>query len=235
MKTSLPVLCLAFAAAAAVAADSPQEKLTKATRELADKPNYSWTTTTKEGDGSSGRLGPIDGKSEKQGITFLSFAVGGVPVEVFLKADKGAARALEGWMTLDEIAQTSGTAAAVVRFLKSYKTPATHSAELARQLKDAKEEEGVVSGELKEDAIKELLLLGTRRRDGQEAPTISDAKGAARFWIKEGALTKYEINAKGKVAAGDRTMDIDRTLTVELKEVGSTKIEVPTEAQQKLS
>ena len=73
----------------------------------------SWSTSTKEADGSPGRLSNIEGKSEKGGLTYLSFAVGGIPVEVYIKGTNGAAKATEGWMTLDEIAQTSGTAAAL--------------------------------------------------------------------------------------------------------------------------
>jgi len=235
MKTSFFLAGFIGLVATGVSAADSKEKITNATKQFGDKPNYSWTTRTKEGDGSPGRLSNIEGKTEKGSVTYLSFAVGGIPVEVYLKGTNGAAKALEGWMTLDEIAQTSGTAAAVVRFLRSYKTPAAQSAELAANLKDGKEEDGVLTGELKDASFKELLLLGVRQRDGQEPPKITEAKGSARFWIKEGALTKYEIHAEGKVSTGERTLDIDRTMTVELKDIGSTKIEVPAEAQQKMS
>ena len=40
---------------------------------------------------------------------------------------------------------------------------------------------------------------------------------------------------RGKVGAGERILDINRTTTVEIKEVGSTKIEVPAEAKEKIS
>ena len=85
---------------------SLKDKLGKAAKQLGDKPNYSWTTTTKEADGTPGRLGPIDGKTEKGSFTFLSLTPGGIPVEVYMKGDKGAAKALEGWQTFDDIAQT---------------------------------------------------------------------------------------------------------------------------------
>src|SRR5690348_15543813 len=82
-----------------------KEKINTAIKQLADKPNYSWTTTTKEADGSAGRLGPFEGKAEKGGVTYLSFTVSEVPVEVFMKGEKGTAKALEGWQTFDDIAQ----------------------------------------------------------------------------------------------------------------------------------
>ena len=236
MKNTLLIACIGIISTGLFAAESnPKEKLAEASRQLGEKPNYSWSATTKEADGSPGRLGPIDGKTEKDNLTFLSLTPGGIPVEVYMKGDKGVARALEGWQTFDEIAQTSGTAAAIVRFLKSYKTPAAQSAELARNMSELKEADGILSGELKEDAIKEILLMGGRRREGQETPKTTDAKGTVKFWIKNGALNKYEINVHGKVATADRSVDINRTTTVEIKEIGSTKIEAPAEAKEKIS
>src|SRR6185436_20576754 len=100
---------------------------------------------------------------------------------------------------------------------------------------ELKEEDGVIAGDLRDEAVKELLLFGTRRREGQEPPKTTDAKGSVKFWIKDGALTKLEIKVQGKVTAGERELDINRTTTTEIKEVGTTKIEVPDEAKQKLT
>jgi len=208
--------------------------MAKASKQLAEKANYSWVSSTVEGDGSPGKLSAIQGKAEKGSLTYLSFAVGGIPVEVCMKGEKGSAKALEGWQTFDEIAQTSGTADAVIRFLRTYKAPAPESAQLIKGMKSIKEEEGAFTGDLSEEAVKGFLLLGTRRREGQE-PKTSDAKGSIKFWIKDGALTKYEIKVQGKVSAGDRESNINRTTTIEIKDVGTTKVEVPPEAIQKLS
>ena len=76
--------------------------------------------------------------------------------------------------------------------------------------------------------------MGRRPREGQEPPKIAGAKGSVKFWIKEGVMAKYEINVQGKVTAGDREMDINRTMTTEIKDVGSTKMEVPAEAKAKM-
>ena len=236
MKQALVIGLTGLLACTLSAADSsPRGKLLNATKQLGDKPNYSWTTTTKEGDGSPGRVGPIEGKAEKGGLTYLSFAVGAVPVEVYMNGQKGAAKALEGWQTFDEIAQTGGTAAAVVRYLRVYKAPGAESAALSEKVKDVKEAEGVISGELKEEAVTELLERGARRREGQEPPKISGPKGSMKFWIQDGVVTKYEVNVQGKVTAGDREFDVNRATTVEIKDVGSTKLEVPAEAKAKMT
>jgi hypothetical protein len=234
MKQTLVLGLVGLMAPALFAAESGN-KVASASKQLGEKQNYSWTTTTKEADGSAGRLGPVDGKADKAGLTYLSFSVSDVPVEVYMKGEKGTAKALEGWQTFDDIAQTSGTAAAIVRFLRAYKCPVAQSANLAENTKNLKEADGALSGELKEDIVKELLLFGGRRREGQEAPKIENPKGSIKFWIKDGVLAKYEIKVQGKVTAGDRENEVDRTTTVEIKDAGTTKLEVPDEAKQKLT
>jgi hypothetical protein len=236
MKRALVIGLIGLLACTLSAAESsPQDRIISATKQLGDNTNYSWTTTTKEGDGSPGRVGRIEGKADKGGLTYLSFSIGGIPVEVFMNGQKGAAKALEGWQTFDEISQTGGTAAAVVRFLRSYKAPGVESASLSEKVKDVKEAEGTLSGELKENAAEELLECGARRREGQEPPKIANPKGSVKFWIQSGALTKYEINIQGKVTTGDRESAVNRTTTIEIKDAGTTKLEVPAEAKQKLT
>ena len=52
--------------------------------------------------------------------------------------------------------------------------------------------------------------------------------------MKDGQLTKYEYNVKGEMSFGGNDIDIDRTTTIEIKDVGSTKVEVPAEAKAKI-
>jgi hypothetical protein len=75
---------------------------------------------------------------------------------------------------------------------------------------------------------------GFRRAD---APLPPDAKGSVKFWTKDGMLTKYEYNVQGTVKrpGSDEEYKSNRTTTVEIKEVGTTKIDVPAEVKKKLS
>jgi hypothetical protein len=235
MHKALIVGLVGLLAHTLTAADTtPQDKVAKAAKVLAEKPNYSWTATVKEGDGSPGRIGPIEGKADKAGLTYLSFEVGGIPVEVYMNGQKGTAKAMEGWQSFDELAQTSSVAAAVVRYLRSYKVPGVEAAALNAKLSDVKEAEGVFSGDLKEDMTKDLLLAMSRRREGQEPPKVANAKGAVKLWIQEGALNKYEIKVKGNITAGDQESEVDRTTTIEIKDAGTTKLELPAEAKEKM-
>ena len=56
-----------------------------------------------------------------------------------------------------------------------------------------------------------------------------------KFWIKDGALTKYEYNVQGKVMGReDQEMSINRTTTIEIKDAGKTKLTLPEDAKKKL-
>ncbi len=236
MKRLLVISLSAFLTQLVFAADSsPKSKISAASKQLGEKSNYSWTSTSKEADGSTGRLGPIEGKAEKGGLTYLSFSVSDVPVEVYMKGEKGTAKALEGWQSFDDISQTSTAAAGIVKFLRAHKSPVSESATLADKATELKESDGIVLGDLKEEAVKELLLRGARRREGQDPPKIANPKGSVKFWIKEGALTKYELNVQGKVTAGDRETDVNRTTTVEIKDADATKLELPADAKEKMT
>ena len=53
--------------------------------------------------------------------------------------------------------------------------------------------------------------------------------------VKDGALVKYEFHVTGTVSFNGNDFDSDRDTTVEIKDVGATKVEVPEAAKKKLS
>ena len=56
-----------------------------------------------------------------------------------------------------------------------------------------------------------------------------------KFWIKDGVPAKYEFKVKGTVNFNGNEFENDRTTTVEIKEVGTTKVAVPEAAKKKLT
>ena len=62
----------------------------------------------------------------------------------------------------------------------------------------------------------------------------TNPKGSVKFWLKEGALSKYELKVTGKVEVNGNERDLDRATTTEIKEVGTTKVNVPEAAKKKL-
>jgi hypothetical protein len=69
-------------------------------------------------------------------------------------------------------------------------------------------------------------------RRGGDGPAVSNAKGSVKFWIKDGDLVKYEFKVQGTIRFNETDVDIDRTTTVEIKDVGKTKVDVPEEAKK---
>ena len=55
-----------------------------------------------------------------------------------------------------------------------------------------------------------------------------------KFWVKDGVLSKYEVKVQGKVSFNGNDRDVDRTTTVQIKDVGTTKIQVSDAAKKKL-
>ncbi|MBC8002999.1 MAG: hypothetical protein H7X97_10475 [Opitutaceae bacterium] len=82
-----------------------------------------------------------------------------------------------------------------------------------------------------------LFPFGGRRGGaggGEAPPPPENAKGSVKFWVKDGSLAKYEYNVQGTMSFGGNSIEINRTTTVEIKDVGTTKVEVPEEAKKKL-
>jgi hypothetical protein len=229
---------------------APKDDLTNAAKKLADK-NYSWTTTTENagsGGGGGGQRGggPVQGKTEKDGFTFLTMSFGENNVEAAMKGEKSAIKTQEGWRSSEEAAAAQGDGGQrgrgnFGRNLRNFKAPAAEAQGLIEKATDLKQEGDVYSGTLTEEGAKELVRVGRGGRGGgggANAPQPTGAKGTVKFWVKDGVLSKYEYNVQGKMTVGQdqaREIEVNRTTTVQIKDVGTTKVEVPEEAKKKLS
>lgn len=224
---------MALMAGALLAAE--KDDVQAAAKKLGTVENYSWKATVEGGFGG----GATEGKTEKSGTTWLSMPRGDNTTVAVLKGGKGAIKTEEGWKSLAEMAEAGGGggqgnfAGFMARRLQTYKMPAAEAADLAEKAKDLKKDGDAITGEMTEEGAKALM---TFRLGGNNAgPTISGAKGSVKFWVKDGVLTKYQFNVKGSMKFQDNDRDIDRTTTVEIKDVGATKVEVPEEAKKKIS
>lgn len=212
-----------------------------AAKKLQEAAGYSWTSTSKNEGGGGGanrpQAGPSEGKIEKGGFAWIKSTFGENSTEAALKGGKVAVKTADGWKAASEFQGGQGgrrdPAAGMARGLANFKEPAVEAEGLVDKVSDLKDEgEGVFSGALSEEGVKELLSRGGR--PGGQAPAVADPKGSAKFWLKEGALVKYEVNTQGKVTFGQREIAVNRTTTVEFKDVGSTKVEIPEDAKKKL-
>jgi hypothetical protein len=236
MKRTILFSAMALLSGSLLAADSnPKDDITTAAKKLAEKANYSWTTTVVVPEGSRFRPGPTEGKTEKDGYTCLSLSFGDNKTQAVLKGDKAAFTDREGeWQSAADQDNSQGPGRFLGRMVRSFKTPAVQASDLVTATKELKKEGDMYVGDLAEDGVKTLLTFRPRGGGG-EGPTVSNPKGSVKFWLKGGALSKYEFKVQGKVDFNGNEMDVDRTTTVEMKDVGTTKVDVPAEAKKKLS
>jgi hypothetical protein len=236
MKKRILFSPIALMTISLIAADSsPKDDVTAAAKKLGEKPNYSWKTTVVVPEGAQFRPGPTDGKTEKDGFTHVTTRFGDNTAQTVLKGDKGAVTNQEGeWQSLAEAEQEEGFGRFRAMMARNLKTPSVQAADLAAASKDLKKDGDAYSGDLTEDGAKTFLTFRPRGAGG-DGPAVSNAKGSVKFWLKDGGLSKYEFKVTGKVSFNGNDRDVDRTTTVEIKDVGTTKVEVPEGAKKKLS
>jgi hypothetical protein len=233
MKQNILFGAITLLAGSLLAADSnPQDAVKDAARKLGEKDNYSWTTTIDLG---ADMTGTIEGKAEKGGTTILALSAAGQEMDAVFKGSKGVLKLDDGWSLISEVATNTdqgGAPRIVARVLQAFKVPAEEAADLAVKPKELKMADGVCSGVLSADAIKELLKFG--RQSAGRSLDISGAKGSVKFWLKDGSLTKYEYTVQGTVTFNGNDRDVDLKNTVVMKDVGTTKLSVPEAATKKL-
>jgi hypothetical protein len=234
MKKSIVIIGMLLATGSLLAAEADAVKA--AAKKLAAS-SYSWTTKVTVPEGSQFRPGPTEGKAEKDGNTCVSMTFGENTTVAIFKGEKGAVKTQDGWQSLSELTAEgqSGRGSFLGRWVRNYKAPAAEAEDLAGKVKELKKDGDVYAGDLTEEGAKALLTMRGGRAGGSgNAPEPKNAKASAKFTVKDGTLTKYEYTVKGTVNRNGEDRDIERTTTVEIKDVGTTKIEVPAEAKAKL-
>jgi hypothetical protein len=234
MKKNILFSMMFLAAGSLMAADSnPKDDVKAAATALGNAANYTWHQTVEVPADSQFKPGPTDGKTEKGGYTTLSVTFNDNTSEAVIKGTNVAVKADNGWQTPAEARANGGGGFSpggfIVRMAQNLQKPATEAAKLADTAKDLKTGTNGISGDLTEDGAKTLL---TFRRGGSAA--VTNPKGTVTFWINGGKLAKYQYHVTGNVDFNGNSMDVDRTTTVEIKDVGATKIEVPDDAKKKL-
>jgi hypothetical protein len=249
MKTLLWAGILLVGSASSSPALDDKDDVKAAVKKLAEAPNYSWTSTLKNNaqnaGGPGGRFGggPIEGKAEKDGLIWVKMKLGEADYEAAFKGEKFAMKIKDQWMGSGDLPGGGAPGGRpdpsmfMGRMLKNIKPGAQAFSDAIDKIKDLKSEgDGVYSGEFTPEGAKDQIA--PPRPEGAPgnfpAPTVSDAKGSIKIWIKDGSLVKVESTIQGKMAFGGREREIDRTTTTEFKDVGSTKIELPDEAKKKL-
>ncbi len=227
MKKLLASIGFALVTGQLLAADSsPKDDVVAAAKKLGATPNYSWKNTVVVPEDSQFKPGPSEGKTEKGGVTYFTLSFGDNTTKFFLKNGQSAISDPDGgWATAKELdSDEGGPGRFMATLARTFKAPAEEAEELAGTAKELKEDGGVISGDMTEAGAKSQFRFGT----------VTNPKGSVKFWVKDGQLVKYEFKITGKADFGGNEFDIDRDTTIEITNVGTTKIEVPADAKKKL-
>jgi hypothetical protein len=225
-----------FAAVAALLAGSflaahadPGTDITNAVTALSGQPNYSWKTTVVVPEGTQYRPGPTTGKTEKNGFTDVTMTRGDNTTEFIIKGDKVAINTPDnGWQSSADVESDQGPGRFLAMMARNFKLPAAQAAAIAGSVGTLTNNGDFIGGDLTEAGAKTLLSF--RPRGGGGAPDISDARGSAKFWLANGALTKFEFHVSGKISFNGNDRDVDRDTTLAITDVGTTKVTVPDDA-----
>lgn len=239
MKTSLRVgLSLLAVASLTPCLAGPKEDVQAAVARWAEAANYSWTART-ETEGNNWGGGTTTGKAAKGGWAVLSQTREGATTLAVRKGEAGVVKTDAGWQTAEEIRsarQGGGGGGGGMRgtMLLWSRMPAEDAKTVVAHLGEWKESEGAMVGTLTEAGAKELLSLNRGRGGQGQRPEARDAKGAVRFWLKDGQVAKMELKLSGVFTMNNQDRTVARTTTYEIKDIGTTMVDVPAEAKAKL-
>lgn len=231
MKTILLTSLLSALSLAALA--DPKADVKAAATKLAEASSYTWTAKTEMAN-SQFPATTLTGKAEKGGFAVITSERDGNTTMAIRKGEKGVVKVEGEWKTAEDLRGGGGGGGGGFRggMLLRTQMPAEDAPKMVERMKELKDMDGYVGGDLTEAGAKELLAF--RGRPGGNAPEPKNAKGFAKFWLKDGAIAKMEVKVSGTITMQNDDRDVSRTTTYEFKDIGSTKVEVPADAKSKI-
>jgi hypothetical protein len=239
-KSALLLAALLWAAGAGAA--EPADVLKTAVEKLARGSNYTWTTTFTFPDAPI-HPGPLNGQIDATGYVLLSQNVGRGDFVAVVKNGLGVLKLPVGWLGAKEIIEGNpqgaiGPAMLMSRVLFNVRKPDVEVAELLKVgAAFTQDDKGVITEQLDESAAATLIRNGVTGRPNPQAPPLKQARGNVKYWVNDGLIEKYEINLQGQLlpSAHQNAVDFKPTTTVEITNVGTTKVQVPDAAREKLA
>jgi hypothetical protein len=202
--------------------------------------SYSWSEVTIE----SGRSSPtkIEGRADVKGVTAVSIVLTNRTIEGYLLGNKAYVTcAQKNWKSEPLLGKGESPGALMTRLIRSATPPAEEIELLLNNGQKLKKNGDVISGDLPESTAKKLLENAEKRarkidladRNGgrKEAKAV---RANVTLWTKDNVVTKYEVRLTGKIDIDGKETEVVRTRTIEIKDIGTTKVDVPEKARQKL-
>jgi hypothetical protein len=234
MKKILCCATVIMAGSLLAAYADPKDDVTSAAQKLTSGGNYSWHTTVVVPADSRFKPGPTDGKIQgnltdvksSMGDNHTQFIIDGTNA-VITDPDDGT------WEKLSDV-DTQGMGRFLVGMVQNFKGPGVQATDLLADSESVQQSGNSYTGTLTEEGAKKLMMFGRGRRGGGNPPAVSNPSGTVAFWVDGGQLTKFEYHVKGTVSFNGNDRPVDRDTTVQISDVGTTKIDVPADAKKLL-
>lgn len=226
MNKLIPSIVMALLAGPLIAADStPKDDVIAAARKLGAQENYSWKQTVVVPPDTQFKPGPTEGKLEKGGVAYFTLNFDDNVTKIYLQGGQSAISNPDGgWASAKDMENDEGPGRFFAAVVRMFKAPANQAEELADGAGELKQDGDVISGDLTDAGAKAQFRFGT----------VTNPKGSVKFWVKDGQLEKYEFKLTGTAEFNGNQFDVDRDTTIEITDVGSTKIDVPSDAKKLL-
>jgi hypothetical protein len=210
---------------------SPREDVAAAIKKVQIAGSYTWKMTWES---SQFNTGPTTGKINNEGTALMSRSFGDRTIRSVHQGKKAASETQDGWKSLAELETGQGPGRWTAMMLRNFTPAAKEAEDLLAETPDLTQQNDAISGKLSETGAKQMLSFRRRNNSSQDGPEIRNASGSATFWIENGSLKKYSYTVNGTMSFNGNDRDMDRTIVVELSDLGTTAVEIPAEAKPKL-
>ena len=215
MRQILLAAMVSLATVASAQAD-PKSDVATAIMNLASSSNYSWSR-------SIPRAGEIEqGKTRRDGLVYLRQGSNRFTYEEYFQGNKFVENFGHGWKGL-----TGPIAQFRLAQLKEYNTPAAQAQELADQTTSFQKTNEGYTGTLSEQIATHYLNL-----DRGKGIQVSGASGSVTFAITNGVLSRLDYHVLAIAGAHGVVRNVDRIMKIQIKDVGTTQIELPADVQK---
>lgn len=246
MKTQI-LACMVLVAAPLASRASTTDDIRAAVDKLSEAPNYSWSTTS-EGGNRRFAGGTTTGVAENGGYAVITHETPRGTLRTVERDGKRAVETPEGWLMPDAMRQgargpgrneeppggpgrESRRPGGMRPFMGAGALPAEELQRVVDAVQDWEPSGDAFKGTLPAD----FFARGMPGRRGGQPNAAPAGTGTATIWIQDGIVTKYQLHMEMSFTGRNgEERNIDRTTTTELTEVGTTTVDVPAEAREKL-
>ena len=217
----------------AQAADAERMLVQESAQLLRSAPSYSWTAMVSPVESTGHRAVEIEGRVEKDGPTSVTLRFGDRTVHGYLLGSKAFVTSPDTkWKDIPEMRKGETPGEFITRLVRGVTPPDKQIRELLGRSAELRQEGEVVTASLPQPSAQ--ALLEPRHAGRFKGPEVRDASGTVKFWTAAGAITKYEYTLRGKTMMDGEEKEFVRTTVVEIRDIGTTKVDLPDIAKEKL-